>query len=68
MFFVGNSMPSYSLSFACENCLHCLVMDLPEIDSIYYPRKNFTSASNSKMYIPYVNMALHPSVNSSTYR
>ena len=67
MFFVGNSIPSYSLSFACKNCLCCLVKDLPEINSIYHPRKNFTSASPSKTYVPYINMTLHPFVNSLTY-
>ena len=39
MSFVGNSMPYYSLSFACKNCLRCLVKDLLEIVFIYHPKK-----------------------------
>ena len=40
MFFVCNSMPSYSLSFVGKSCFHCLVKDLLVISSISHPPKN----------------------------
>ena len=39
MFLVCNSMPSYSLSFACKSCLRCLVKDVPSANSISHPKK-----------------------------
>ena len=67
MFFAGNSMPSCSLSFACKNCLGCLVKDLFEIFSIYHPRKILHIPPSSKTYVLDTNTALHSFVNSLTY-
>ena len=52
MFFVGNSMPSYSLSFACKNCLGYLAKDLPAINSISCPNKILHLPPPTKTYVP----------------
>ena len=66
MFFVCISMPSYSLSFASKR-FFALFEKGPACNKFHIlPKENLASASHSKTYVPYSNMALQY-LNSSTY-
>ena len=63
MFFVSNSMPSYSLSSACKSCLRCLVKDLSTINSISQPKKIFHLPSPLKGMSSNINEVIRTVLN-----